>query len=73
MGPAATVLAYDLACAGYQALDIGHVDMEYEWMLAGKGGRTAVPYKYNNELKGGDIVEEIKDEKYEMQIVDRFL
>lgn len=73
MGPTATVLAYDLACAGYQALDIGHVDIEYEWMLAGKGGRTAVPYKYNNEFNGGDIVEEIKDEKYEMQIVDRFL
>ena len=73
MGPTATVLAYDLACAGYQALDIGHVDIEYEWMLAGKGGRTAVPYKYNNEFIGGDIVEEIKDEKYEMQIVDRIL
>ena len=73
MGPTATVLAYDLACAGYQALDIGHVDMEYEWMLAGKGERTAVPYKYNNEFNGGDIVEDIKDEKYEMQIVDRFL
>ena len=30
LGPTATVLAYDLAKEGYQALDIGHLDTEYE-------------------------------------------
>lgn len=31
LGPTATILAYDLAKEGYQAIDIGHVDVEYEW------------------------------------------
>ena len=31
LGPAATCLAYDLHKLGYQAVDIGHVDVEYEW------------------------------------------
>ena len=31
LGPTATVLAYDLYKVGYRAIDIGHVDIEYEW------------------------------------------
>lgn len=69
LGPTATVLAYDLAAAGYQALDIGHIDLEYEWMLTGTGGRVDIPYKYVNEVSGGDNVEDIDDEVYESQIV----
>lgn len=33
LGHTATVLAYDLAEVGYQAIDIGHIDIEYEWFL----------------------------------------
>lgn len=72
MGPSAGILAYDLAMEGYQALDIGHLDLEYEWFLAGKGERVPVPYKYNNEIDGGDIVEDINDPIYESQILERF-
>jgi hypothetical protein len=32
LGPTATVLAYDLAKLGYWAIDIGHIDNEYEWL-----------------------------------------
>lgn len=71
MGATATVLAYDLAKAGYQALDIGHIDMEYEWMLTGKGKKTEVKHKYNNEVAGGDNVEELSDPIYESQIIAR--
>ena len=71
MGATATVLAYDLAKLGYQALDIGHIDIEYEWMLAGKGKKTVVKHKYNNEVAGGDVVEEIQDSTYESQIIAR--
>lgn len=35
LGPTATVLAYDLFKAGYQAIDFGHVDVEYEWWRMG--------------------------------------
>lgn len=71
LGATATVLAYDLAKAGFQALDIGHIDMEYEWMLAGTGKKVEVRHKYNNEVPGGDEVEEINDPVYESQIIAR--
>ncbi len=69
LGPMAGVLAYDLYCQGYQALDIGHVDLEYEWFLKGEGRRCEVKNKYNNEYAGGEIVENVQDEKYLSQIV----
>lgn len=50
--PTATVLAYDLCKMGYQAVDIGHIDLEYEWFLKGQGCRTEIVGKYNNELAG---------------------
>lgn len=31
IGPTATVLAYDLSKEGRHALDLGHIDIEYEW------------------------------------------
>lgn len=71
MGPAAGVLAFDLYKAGYQAIDIGHVDLEYEWFLGGKGTRCEVKNKYNNEFPGGDKVEDVDDEKYLQQIICR--
>lgn len=69
LGPSAGVLAYDLYKAGYQAVDIGHVDLEYEWFLNGEGRRSAVKHKYNNEYPEGDCVEDIHDEEYLRQIV----
>ncbi|WP_083655262.1 GT-D fold domain-containing glycosyltransferase [Roseburia sp. 499] len=69
MGPSAGVLAYDLTKHGYQAIDIGHVDLEYEWFLAGKGERVSVKNKYNNEMPRGDVVEGVTDEKYNSEIV----
>lgn len=68
LGPTATVLAYDLCRAGYQALDVGHVDLEYEWFLCGKGKRTVVNGKYNNELEEQKALDEIADESYRRQI-----
>ncbi len=68
-GPTATILAYDLAKLGYQAIDIGHLDIEYEWyrQKAAKGG--VVKGKYTNEADGGSEVEECHDEKYLSQII----
>lgn len=69
LGPSAGVLAYDLYHAGYQAIDIGHVDLEYEWYLKGTGGRCEVRNKYNNEWPDGYIVNDDIDEKYLREIV----
>ena len=69
LGPTASVLAYDLFKAGHQAVDIGHIDMEYEWFLQGKGRRTPVKGKYNNELIKEMVLYPIEDETYLSQII----
>lgn len=69
LGPAATVLAYDLCKAGYQAVDVGHIDLEYEWFLKGEGRRTVVDGKYNNELPKEQRLAPISDKKYRSQII----
>ena len=68
LGPTATVLAYDLAKQGYWALDIGHLDLEYEWYLIGEG-YSQIPGKYNNEVLGGTEVEELDDADYRSSII----
>ena len=70
LGPTASVLAYDLAKAGYHAIDIGHADLSYEWFLrTGSSEMAAVKHKYNNEYDGGHMVEDIQDEKYQSEII----
>lgn len=71
LGPVATVLAYDLAKAGFWAIDAGHIDLEYEWLNRGEGRRTAIENKYNNEYPDGENPVAINDEKYNRQIIAR--
>lgn len=69
LGPTATVLAYDLAREGYWAIDIGHLDLEYEWFLKGEG-YSYIPHKYNNEVLGDSNVIPITEEAYFASIVE---
>lgn len=69
LGPTATVLAYDLCIEGYQAVDIGHIDIEYEWFLQGVTDKCPVKNKYIGEINGGDIVESIDDIIYKSQVI----
>ena len=70
LGHTATVLAYDLALEGYQALDIGHLDIEYEWFLRKIDKKIVIEGKYVNEVPLGRTVPEyIPDEKYNSEIV----
>lgn len=73
MGPTAKPLAFELAKAGYQAIDIGNIDIEYEWFLRGAEEKIKIPGKYTSEAKGGRVVENIEDGTYESQIIARFL
>lgn len=60
LGPTATVLAYDLYKCGYQALDIGHVDVEYEWFVRNAVTKIKLENKYVNEAGGyteGSVLE----------------
>lgn len=56
LGPTAKVLTYDLYIRGYQVIDIGHLDIEYEWFLRGVRERCNIPYKYVQEVRNGDKV-----------------
>ena len=74
LGPTATVLAYDLYKAGYWAVDIGHVDIEYEWFLRKATEKIKIETKYVNEAKDGEKdIQNIHDEKYESEIVSKLL
>ena len=73
LGPTATVLAYDLCIEGYQAIDIGHIDIEYEWFLQEATDVCPVKNKYVQESVGGNIVGEIHDIKYESEIITKII
>lgn len=71
IGPTATILASDFANLGMQALDIGNIDIEYEWFLRGAKERVAIEGKFTNEAKDGRTYTECNDEKYLSQIIAR--
>ena len=49
LGPTATVLAADMHACGLQALDFGHIDIEYEWFRQGVKKKIPVVGKFSNE------------------------
>ncbi|WP_434716861.1 GT-D fold domain-containing glycosyltransferase [Lacticaseibacillus paracasei] len=60
LGPTATILANDINLrTKMQVLDIGHLDLEYSWMLMKADEKVPVDYKYVNEVIGGNIVQEL--------------
>lgn len=72
LGPTATAMAYELAKEGYWAVDIGHIDIEYEWFLMGATSKVNVPGKYTNESTGDKLVGALSDEvmnKYHSEII----
>lgn len=71
LGPTATVLAYDLAKAGFYGVDIGHIDVEYEWFCMGARERVRLKNRFVNETEGGSETEKTDDPTYWSQIVDR--
>lgn len=73
MGPTAKPLAYELALDGFQALDIGNLDVEYEWFLKGAKTKVIIKGKYTSEAAGGRIVADIVNTEYENQIIAKFL
>lgn len=75
LGPTASVLAYDLDLLGFQAIDIGHLDIEYEWYVRGAHTKTPISGKYVNEA-GGTFTSEIDSmtlSQYNNEIVAKVL
>lgn len=72
LGPAATCLAYDLHKLGYQAVDIGHIDVEYEWYKMNAKDRMPIKNKMVYEAVVGEVGD-LHDKKYESQIIAKIL
>ncbi len=74
LGPTATVLAYDLAQEGYQALDIGHFDIEYEWFKRNAITKEKIENKYTNEVANGNrVTDDFECIEYDKQIIAKII
>lgn len=73
MGPTAKPLVYELALDGFQAIDIGNLDVEYEWFLKGVTTKVKIEGKYTSEAVGGRIVADVKNQDYQNQIIAAIL
>lgn len=69
LGPTATVLAYDLGVEGYQAIDVGHVDIEYEWYLLKAKEKVAIDGKFVNEVNNSKEDNTLDDASYKKSII----
>lgn len=73
LGPTATVLAYDLAREGYWIIDIGQLDVEYEWYLRGVEERCDIPYKTVSEvMQYGEILSDENEDyirRYQSEVI----
>ncbi|MGJ1387081.1 GT-D fold domain-containing glycosyltransferase [Sphingobacterium spiritivorum] len=69
LGASATVLAYDLSKLDVQAVDIGHIDIEYEWFLKGAVHKVEIKGKHVNEVSVELTEEETQDKLYHAQII----
>lgn len=68
LGPTATVLSHDLAKNGFWALDVGHIDVEYMWMLMNAESKMPIPSRYVSEardVKDYEIPEQYKKAYYD--------
>ena len=63
------MLSYDLYKSGYWAFDAGHIDIEYEWMKYKANEKIQIKGKYVNEVKDGNVVDDINDAEYLSQII----
>lgn len=74
LGPTATVLAYDIAKQGYQAIDIGQLDNEYDWYKMKSEKKVPINGKCVAETNNGRIPDnEIDLNKYNTECIAKIL
>lgn len=70
LGPTAKVLAFNLAILGFWCLDLGHLDVEYEWYRKRATKKEAITNKYVNESGNKILFEEAAlDERYKKEVI----
>lgn len=71
LGPTAKIVTFELAKYGYHAIDIGHLDSEYEWSLRNAKDKIMIEGKHTAEFKDEFINQDINDQEYIRQIINR--
>lgn len=69
LGPTAKVLAYRLSKTGMQAIDIGHIDSEYEWFTMQAQSKIKLRHKHTAEHNFDQDIIFTEDQEYLQQIV----
>lgn len=70
LGAVSNLLVYDLMQKGYQAIDIGQIDMDYEWYRVGAEKRVPIPDRYVSQLPPAEI-SAVNDKEYLDQVIER--
>lgn len=70
LGPTAKVIAHDLYQEGYQVIDLGHIDSEYEWYKMGATSKVPLKGKHTAEFNYEDSFDKVVDAEYQRQIVE---
>ena len=69
LGPTAKVLVKRLADSGIQAIDLGHIDSEYEWYQMKATHKVKLAHKHNAEFNYDEDIAFDEDTNYLSQIV----
>lgn len=71
LGPTAKVLAKRLSIKKIQAIDMGHIDSEYEWFKMKATTKVKLDHKHTTEHNFDENITFIEDDTYNSQIVER--
>lgn len=69
LGPTATVLAGEFD-GMVQTVDIGHLDLQYEYLQKGFYKKVKIETRYDNEMVNGFVYVTNNDKKYDSEIID---
>ncbi len=71
LGPTAKVLAKRLSIKKFQAIDMGHIDSEYEWFKMKATTKVKLDHKHTAKHNFDENITFIEDDTYNSQIVER--
>lgn len=71
LGSTAKVLAKRLSIKKFQAIDMGHIDSEYEWFKMKATTKVKLDHKHTAEHNFDENITFIEDDTYNSQIVER--
>lgn len=72
LGPTAKLLSFEISQKGYQAIDIGHIDSEYEWFKMGATHKVKLNHKHTAEHNFDQDIIFLDDNEYDSQIIRNF-